>query len=791
MSQTQPQDTPGLDNPVTGQHPQYELLMHLPVAVAVFRGPDYVIEMANTRMLEIWDLTTADVLNRPLYDVHPVLREQGFSELMDKVIREKTPLVIPEVPVTLMRKGVEHTIYIKLTYEPLPVNEHNVPAVMALAVEITDEVLIRKHLEEKSFAIEQSQAAFEKAFRESPMGMAILIGEDFLIRSANELMVEKFWRRKPEEVIGKSLVEAFPELLGQKYPMLLKQVMDSGIRHREQESLAIIKNGNREERFYLDFEYAPVTDLNGLVIGVRVTAYDVTDRVRVRQITEEAEEHSRVAIEATGLGTFDWNLQTQEFKYSKRTAEIFGVPEGQELHHSDLVNRIHPEDLAIRNEAVRNAYNTGSLNYRVRLIWPDNSVHWIDVYGKITYDTNHTPVKMYGTALDISLERNYQRSLEESELRFRSLADFLPTFIWTSDSLGKVTYVNKAILEYSGLSQSGVSSGDWFEMVHPDDRKNGVRRLEIAIASGRDFYSELRFRNKDGEYRWYLARTVALKDEHNIIQNWIGTAADIHDQKLMAEELERRVNARTTELKLANEELIRTNQELEQFAYVSSHDLQEPLRKIQTFSDMLLKKLPANEPEMKLHLEKINSSASRMSVLITDLLNYSRVSKSDENFEALNLNVVLSNILNDFEVLIKQKDAEVRGNGLPIIRGIPIQINQLFYNLISNALKFAVERPVITISAQEILGVEVPANVPLPREKNYVVLNFADNGIGFDQVYASQIFTIFQRLNNRNQYSGTGIGLAICKKIAENHGGYIMATSAVNKGATFTVYLSR
>ncbi|RYG02406.1 MAG: PAS domain-containing sensor histidine kinase, partial [Chitinophagaceae bacterium] len=366
-----------------------------------------------------------------------------------------------------------------------------------------------------------------------------------------------------------------------------------------------------------------------------------------------------------------------------------------------------------------------------------------------------------------------------------------PTFIWTSDSSGKVSYVNKAILEYSGLSESAVSGGDWFGMVHPDDRKTGVRRLEIAIASGRDFFSELRFRNKNGEYRWYLARTVALKDDHDVIQNWIGTAADIHDQKLMAEELERRVNARTTELKLANEELIRTNQELEQFAYVSSHDLQEPLRKIQTFSDMVLKKLPASEPEMKLHLEKINSSASRMSVLITDLLNYSRVSKSDENFEALNLNVVLENILNDFEVLIKQKDAEVRGSGLPIIRGIPIQINQLFYNLISNALKFAVERPVITISAREILGVEVPANIPLSREKNYVVLNFADNGIGFDQVYASQIFTIFQRLNNRNQYSGTGIGLAICKKIAENHGGYIMANSAVNRGATFTVYLSR
>ncbi|RYG03840.1 MAG: PAS domain-containing protein, partial [Chitinophagaceae bacterium] len=248
MSQIQPQDKPTAGTPLSDQHPQYNLLMHLPVAVAVFRGHGYVIEMANTRMLEIWDMTASEVLNRPLYDVHPVLREQGFSELMDKVIHDKTPLVIPEVPVTLIRKGTEHKIYLKLTYEPLPVDENNVPAVMALAVEITEEVLVRKNLEEKSFAIEQSQAAFEKAFNESPMGMAILIGEDFVIQSANQLMMDKFWRRKAGEILGKPLVKAFPELLGQKYPRLLKQVMDSGERHREQESLAVIRNGDQEER---------------------------------------------------------------------------------------------------------------------------------------------------------------------------------------------------------------------------------------------------------------------------------------------------------------------------------------------------------------------------------------------------------------------------------------------------------------------------------------------------------------------------------------------------------------
>ncbi|RYG39694.1 MAG: PAS domain-containing sensor histidine kinase, partial [Chitinophagaceae bacterium] len=329
-----------------------------------------------------------------------------------------------------------------------------------------------------------------------------------------------------------------------------------------------------------------------------------------------------------------------------------------------------------------------------------------------------------------------------------------------------------------------------FQLLHPEDRTNSIRKLEKAISSGSDFQAELRLKNKDGVYRWQLGRSVAIKNDAGEIQSWIGTSIDIHDQKLMSEELERRVAARTAELKKANEELLRTNQDLEQFAYVSSHDLQEPLRKIQTFSDLVLKNIASDNDAVRMHLEKINSSANRMSVLITDLLNYSRVSKSDENFVAVNLNRVLENILSDFEVLIKQKNAVVQAERLPIIRGIPIQINQLLYNLVSNALKFSIKNPVITITASELAGNALPAHIMLPADKNYVVMCFKDNGIGFAQIYASQIFTIFQRLNNRSQYSGTGIGLAICKKIAENHGGYIEAHSKEGEGSEFIVYLA-
>lgn len=761
---------------------QYNLLMQAPVAIAVYRGPDYVIEMANARMLELWDKSQTEVWNKPVFEAMPDLKNQGFEDLMDKVMYSGNSLVIQEIPVVINRKGAPQRLFIKVSYEPLRENGI-VNGVMVMAHDITD-------LVEAKFALEQSEEEFAKVYMESPMGMTILKGEGFVIEKANTMMLSRFWRKTASEVKGRQLVEVFPELKGQKYPELLRKVFVTGIRHREIESPVTINTGTGIHHFYVDFEYTPLTDTDKHVTGIMVTAYDVTERVEARQLIEEAEQRSRLAIEATGMGTFDWDLRTQEFEYSDRLAAIFGGKSRTDFSHQDMVNLIHPDDLHIRHSAVKNAYSNGSLQYSVRLIWPDKSIHWISVYGKIFYEDGHTPVRMYGTAVDISRERQYQKSIEESELKFRSLANFLPTFIWTTDHEGRLTYFNKAILEFSGLSQHEMEQGGWFQLLHPDDRANSIRKLEKAILSGSDFQAELRFKNKEGEYRWQLGRSVSVKNDAGEIQSWIGTSIDIHDQKLMAEELEKRVNARTAELKKANEELVRTNQDLEQFAYVSSHDLQEPLRKIQTFSDLVMKKIGHSQDDVRIHLEKINSSANRMSVLITDLLNYSRVSKSDENFVVLNLNRVLENILSDFEVLIKQKDAVINAGKLPVIKGIPIQINQLFYNLVSNALKFSAEKPVITITAEQVAGTKLPERLVLNADKTYSVIRVKDNGIGFDQVYATQIFTIFQRLNNRAHYSGTGIGLAICKKIAENHGGHIEAESKPGEGAEFTVYLA-
>jgi signal transduction histidine kinase len=244
-----------------------------------------------------------------------------------------------------------------------------------------------------------------------------------------------------------------------------------------------------------------------------------------------------------------------------------------------------------------------------------------------------------------------------------------------------------------------------------------------------------------------------------------------------AQDLEQKVAERTAEL-------LRKNNELEQFAYIASHDLQEPLRKIRTFSELLQKSMQSKGGQVNNYFEKIQSSAARMTNLIKDVLEYSRLSDPDARVVPTNLQQILTNTLTDFELLIEQKQAIIQADALPVVKAIPLQIQQLFTNLIGNALKFSDKDPLIRITATVVDGHE-----ELLPDQRYVMLTFQDNGIGFEQQFADRIFTIFQRLNEKKAYAGTGIGLALCKKIVENHHGLIQAEGRLGEGAKFTVYL--
>ncbi len=250
--------------------------------------------------------------------------------------------------------------------------------------------------------------------------------------------------------------------------------------------------------------------------------------------------------------------------------------------------------------------------------------------------------------------------------------------------------------------------------------------------------------------------------------------------------LEQKVDERTKELQKSNQRLEESNKDLQQFAFVASHDLQEPLRKIQTFSNLALERDFGDKEKVRSHLEKISSSASRLRNLITDLLEYSNI-YVDERFEMISLNELVQQVLSDLELFVKDRDCRIDVSELPTIEGIPSQFRQVFQNLISNSLKFTnSERPgVIKITGERISHRSIFAD-PDP-DGEYCRICVRDNGIGFNQEFSDKIFEIFQRLNHRGMYQGTGIGLAIVKKVVERHDGLVHASAAEGQGAAFTI----
>lgn len=252
-------------------------------------------------------------------------------------------------------------------------------------------------------------------------------------------------------------------------------------------------------------------------------------------------------------------------------------------------------------------------------------------------------------------------------------------------------------------------------------------------------------------------------------------------------ELEEKVNVRTQALMQYSEELQRSNRELEEFAFIASHDLQEPLRKIRAFGDRLKQKFSAEIGDVGSdYILRMQAASERMSILIDDLLSFSRVTTKQRPFESVDLNKVLGQVIDDLDYTIEQSNAKIHVDQLPTIDADASQIAQVFMNLIGNSLKFhpADLHPIITITCE--------THIPSPQaedKRQWCCVRFADQGIGFEAQYAERVFSLFQRLHGRDEYSGTGIGLALCRKIVGRHGGVINAQSNPGEGAIFTIFL--
>ncbi len=362
---------------------------------------------------------------------------------------------------------------------------------------------------------------------------------------------------------------------------------------------------------------------------------------------------------------------------------------------------------------------------------------------------------------DITARLGIQRNLEASEARYRELADAMPLIVWTTTADGTTDYYSRGWYDFTGQSPADFSSASWQPILHPDDLTRCLEIWTVSLQTGQRFEMEYRWRGADGDYRWFLGRAVAVTDAHGSIQRWIGTGTDIDAQKRAEEKLS-----------ALTEALEDRNVELDQFAYVTSHDLKAPLRGIANLSQWIEEDLGANAtPEIHEQMALLQGRVHRMEALIDGILQYSRIGRVKIPVETVDVAALLSEIIDllplpdGFQIVVTP--------GMPTLSTERILLQQVFANLINNAIKHHHE------AASGRITVSCTA---LRRVYEFVV---ADNGPGIAPIYHEKIFAIFQTLQSRDKVEGSGLGLSLVKKIVETHGGEIKVDSQEGAGAKF------
>jgi|GEM_PF-1291201 len=530
--------------------------------------------------------------------------------------------------------------------------------------------------------------------------------------------------------------------------------------------------------------------------------------IHYRKVAEEELKkvhlHLDLATTAAGVGTWSLHLATGVVEWSSLHNQMWGYDETfGNLTYEDWFRVILPEDRERALEVVERARISRSKyenEYRIQRA-DTGAIRWIRSFGQFIYNQQDEAETLTGISIDITAQKEIEAALQQSEARYRSLAgelevlveqrtkeltrsqNFLQSVLETTQN-GIVTYVpvldeadrivdfriayiNSMLTRVMGLNPTDIT-GKTMREVFPQDVADGTfAHLVAFIETGEGSYHEFE-RTYQGVAHFYEASLARMGK--GVTLTIIDTTAQ---------------RKATQKLQEVNRDLQRSNEDLQQFAHVASHDLKEPVRKVLTFHGRLLNEFEAELPQQALlYLSRIEVAARRSFDMIEGLLHYAKVDTTEQTHEPVDLTRVLKHIETDLDVIIQQKGGVIQCNALPVVEGAPTLIYQLFYNLLINALKFSQpgRKPRIQVWAEKTQSVSEAGNA-------FVSIFVQDNGIGFDQEYAERIFQTYARLHSKDQYEGSGLGLALCRRIVERHGGTIRAEGRKGEGACFIVTL--
>jgi PAS domain S-box-containing protein len=771
---------------------QFEhLVMQAPVAIAVFRGPDFRAEVVNDAYLPLIGKRREEIVGQPLFDVIPETRAV-LEPLALEVVRTGTPFSSNEMEVMLLRNGREERCYFNFIWEPVRNLEGVVDGFMAIGHEITGQVQARKRAEESEHRI--------RSFVESaPFPIGVYTGREMIIRFVNQTILEAWG--KGNDVVGKTFAEVLPELKGQGVYEQLDGVYTTGVPyHARNRRIDLVIHGQLQT-FYFNYSYTPLFDSDGKIYGVMNTAADVTDLNVAKRKLEESE--ARFHLLADAMPQFVWTANARgELDYFNKAIYEYTGLEHSQLEGGGWLQVIHPEEQEENLHLWTRAVATGE-DYivRHRFCSKDGDYRWQLTRAVPFRNAKGDIVMWIGTSTDIHEQKLFEeelnrqveertRELEGAKEKLLQANRYLQQIINNFESAlavlvpvyeeGRIVdfvfkMTNTAYNQYAHCSPEAIQHRRVSEIFPGYYQTDAFERYIETFETGKPNAWDLHY---DVDKLDVYLQVMATRMGDDLVVHFI----DYTRLKNLQLDLLRKIG-----------ELERSNRNLEEFAYAASHDLKEPIRKIHFFAGKLKQDLEAGLSPQQLQLfNRLEVSTGRMHSLVDDLLSYSQVSIRPRVLEELDLGDLVRFALTDLELEIEEKKATIHIGELPVVQGHMRQLQQLFQNLLSNALKYnkAGVPPVIHITSHIIKG--SGSEYPLPSElrtKDFYQVEVTDNGIGFDPQHAEKIFQVFQRLHGNTEYKGTGVGLAIARKVAENHGGFLWAKGEVDKGARFILLL--
>lgn len=484
------------------------------------------------------------------------------------------------------------------------------------------------------------------------------------------------------------------------------------------------------------------------------------------QAFREADERLRAAMEASGTGTFRREIATGEVEWDDNLRRLFGVPEGRLIRNvAEGLECVHPDDRARLEEAILRSNREGTdLEMEFRVTWPDGSVHWLHGRGKMFRDGSGAPSHVTGAFVDVTERKRTEQALREQAERFRVALKGTPIVVWHQDADLRYTWMYNPLPGFEQISFIGHTDEELF----PDEQIHAfVAAKREVLASGTAIQKEMMV-GIGGKVRWFEIILEPLRNGAGEVVGLTGAGVDITGRKHTEEALRR-----------SNTLLEESNEDLQRFAYAASHDLQEPLRAISNFAGLLARRYKGKlDEQADQFLDFMLDGTARMRRLISDLLEYSKVVHAGPPQDEVDCSSALEWALGNLNRAIVETGAAVSRSELPRVRGDERLLIRLFQNLVSNALKYSKpgERPEVHISARE--------------HGTDWVFSVADKGVGIEPRFHGRIFGIFQRLHGA-EMPGTGIGLALCQRIVERHGGRIWVESEAGAGATFFFTIPR